>query len=176
MVEGEDDERFFNEVIKPAFEKKYNLVEVRKHASLKREKLDNFLRSIKSMNADYFYVIDINLVPCVTAKKEKVQGEFKNIDKDRIIVVIKEIESWYLAGLDDVSSRKFRISSFRKTDGVTKEQFNALIPKSFDSRIDFMLEILKYFSIEIAMPRNKSFKYFLEKHNCEVFRGVGNIK
>lgn len=47
LVEGEDDERFFNEVIKPAFEKKYNLVEVRRHASLKKEKLDNFLRSIK---------------------------------------------------------------------------------------------------------------------------------
>lgn len=126
------------------------------------------------MNADYFYVTDINLAPCVTAKKEKVQGKFNNLDENRIIVVIKEIESWYLAGLDDTSSQTFRISSFSNINNITKEQFNALIPKNFDSRIDFMLEILKCFSIEIAKQRNKSLRYFLEKHNCEVFRDVGN--
>ena len=173
-VEGPDDKRFFDELIKPIFEKKYNLVEVREYAELKREKIDNFLRSIKAMNADYFYVTDINQAPCITAKKEKVRGKFKNLDEDRIIVVIKEIESWYLAGLDDANSRKFRISSFRKTDGITKEQFNVLIPKNFDSRIDFMFEILKCFSTEIAKQKNKSFRYFLELSQFTVTEGLEN--
>ena len=36
------------------------------------------------------------------------------------------------------------------TDDLTKEDFNRLIPGKFDSRIDFMFEILKYFSIDIC--------------------------
>ncbi|OGW18585.1 MAG: hypothetical protein A3G93_11920 [Nitrospinae bacterium RIFCSPLOWO2_12_FULL_45_22] len=45
--------------------------------------------------------------------------------------------------------------------------FNRLIPNKFDSRIDFMLEILKYFSMGIAKQKNKSFSYFLERHICK---------
>jgi hypothetical protein len=55
---------------------------------------------------------------------------------------------------------------FSSTEDISKKQFNNLIPKGFDSRIDFMLEILKYFSIKIAKQKNKSFRYFLQKH-CE---------
>ncbi len=166
-VEGSDDERFFNEIIKPAFEKKYDFVEIIQYAQMKREKFGKYLRSIKAMKADYFYVTDINQMPCVTAKREKVLDKFKNIDKGRIIVVIKEIESWYLAGLENTYSKGFGIASFSNTDNTTKEQFNALIPKNFDSRIDFMLEILKFFSIKMAQQKNKSFRYFLEKHDME---------
>lgn len=39
--------------------------------------------------------------------------------------------------------------------------------KRFGSKIDFVLEILKHFSIEIANQKNRSFRYFLEKYNCE---------
>lgn len=164
-VEGLDDVRFFDRIIKPIFEKKYTSVEVKPYAGLKREKVDKFLKSIKAMNANYIYVRDIDDVPCVTAKKQGIQGEL-SIDKDRIIVVIKEIESWYLAGLNTEDYKQFGIPPCNTTDNVAKEQFNRLIPKSFDSRIDFLQEILKGFSVEIAKRKNRSFKYFLEKHDC----------
>ena len=118
------------------------------------------------MNDEYIYVRDINDSPCVSYKKQKIQDELRNIDKNRIIVVIREIESWYLAGLD-VSSKKFGVRSFNITNTVTKEQFNDMFSKKFASRIDFMIEILKCFSIEKAKERNKSFKYFIEKYCCE---------
>lgn len=166
LVEGPDDMMFFSTIVKPKFETKYSLVEVRPHAGLKREKIRNFLRAIALMNADYLYVADIDSAPCVTAKKEEVQNKIGNINNDRIVVVIKEIESWYLAGLDTGKSKNLRISSFSTTDDITKERFNTLMPKEFDSRIDFMLEILKFFSVDIAKQKNKSFRYFLDKHNC----------
>lgn len=163
-VEGQDDARFFKEKIKPIFERKYNSVSVRQYVMLKREKFDNFLQSIKEMNDDYIYVRDINGEPCVTAKKQEIQGRL-NIDNNRIMVVIKEIESWYLAGLDEESSKKLGTRSFTNTDNITKAKFDRLIPrKVFDSRIDFLLEILKYFSIETAKQKNTSFRYFFEKH------------
>jgi len=175
LVEGNNDERFFEKIIKPKLEKKYNWVKIWRYANKKKEKIDNFIKSIKAMNADYIYVTDINNSPCVTAKKQKIQNKLRNIGEDRIIVVIKEIESWYLAGLDDIAFQKFKIPNFSATDEITKEKFDSLIPKKYDSRIDFMLEILKFFSIEVAKHKNRSFRYFVEKYNCEASSAnVGN--
>ena len=146
-------------------------LEIVKYAHLKRGKIDNFFKSIKAMSANYIYVADINNAPCATDKKEKIQKKFKNIDGHRIIVVIKEIESWYLAGLDDINCKKLGVNPFNitdNTDNITKEQFNDMLPKKFDSRIDFMLEILKCFSIDKAKEKNRSLKYFLEKYNCKI--------
>jgi len=162
-VEGQDDERFFNRIIKPMLEKKYDLVEVISYATQKNKKTDNFLKSIKAMNAGYIYVTDIDYSPCITVKKKGIENKLKKIDEAMIAVVIKEIESWYLAGLDDTNSKKLKIHTLDTTDDITKEQFNSLIPEKFDSRIDFMSEILKYFSIGTAKRKNKSFG-FIEKH------------
>lgn len=168
LVEGKDDKRFFDKIITPLFERKYDQVDVLEYAQLQKEKVSKFLKSIKGMNADYIFVSDIDQEPCVTARKQYIQNKFKEIDKDRIIVVIREIESWYLTVLDDKSSKRLGIRYSNTTDNVTKEQFNDLIPRKFDSRIDFMQEILKCFNIETGKHRNTSFRYFLDKHNCEV--------
>lgn len=164
FVEGEDDVRFFDKVIKPRFATRYNSVEVRAYTHLKKEKISNFLKSIKAMNNDYIYVGNINSSPCVSDKKQKIVSKLKTIDTDRIMVVKMEIESWYLAGYDIPPSRKVRIHPFNSTDTVTKEQFNDLKPESFDSRIDFMSEILKSFSVEKARDKNTSFQYFVDKY------------
>ena len=63
-------------------------------------------------------------------------------------------------------AEKLKIKKLASADNITKEKFDALIPKKFTSRIDFMLEILKNFSIEIAKQKNNSFKYFIEKYDC----------
>ncbi|MFH1860552.1 MAG: hypothetical protein ABH870_06025 [bacterium] len=160
FVEGPDDERFFDKIIKPEFEKEYDWVKVELYAGESPEWRTNFIRSIEAMNADYIYVSDINGAFCVTAKKQKI----KNIDKDKIIVVIKEIEGWYIAGLDDVNSKRLKIPVVvTTTDTTTKEQFNQLIPGN-ESRIYVMLEILKCFSLETARQKNASFNYFVEKY------------
>ena len=164
-VEGDDDERFFNKILSSKFQKKYSAVKIVKYATMKKEKVDGFIKSIKSMGADYIYLRDINNSPCVTAKKEEIRNKYKNIDKDRVVIVVKEIESWYLAGLNNEVCKQLKIKNFANTDNVSKEKFNALIPKKF-SRIDFMSEILKNFSIEIAKQKNKSFRYFVEKYDC----------
>jgi len=167
LVEGVDDERFFKRIVKPKFEKKYDTVQIWKYAQEKKTKVDNFLKSIKAMDAEYIFVVDIDSAQCLTRKKQEIQNKFKNSDIDKIIVVVKEIESWYLAGLDTDSSRGLKIS-YETTDDISKEKFNNLIPEKFDSRISFMVEILNNYSIETAKQKNKSFKYFIEKYNCEV--------
>lgn len=164
-VEGQDDIRFFNRIIKSILEKKYELVEVISYANMSRQKFTNFLKTIKAMNASYIYVTDINNSPCISAKKEQIHSTLKDVNEDRIHVVIKEIESWYLAGLSNENLRRLKIRQHKVIENITKEQFNNLIPKKFDSRIDFMWEILKSYSIKIASQNNRSFKYLVEKYN-----------
>ncbi len=167
-VEGGSDARFFEAVLKPLLEKNYNRVEVRTYATLKKSKVVNLLRGIRASDNDYILVADIDQEPCVTAKKQRILDRFRNIDGGRIRVVIKEIESWYLAGLDDAASSILGLPDMETTDAVTKEDFNVLIPEKFDSRIDFMMEILKYFSMKIALKKNQSFAYFTFKQRLKV--------
>lgn len=168
LVEGLDDERFFNNrIIKSKIEGKYTTVEIYKYAYIKDEKVGNFLKSIKAMNSEYIYLTDINNAPCISFKKDEIQRRLKgNVDKDRIILVIQEIEGWYLAGLNEESSNELKIKHFRDTNNLTKEQFNNLMPSKFRSRVNFIIEILDSFQIEIAKKKNSSFRYFSEKYDC----------
>lgn len=153
---------------------KYDLVEVRSYAKLKKEKISSFLKSIKAMNAGYIYVTDINDAPCITARKQEILDKVKIIDKDRIVVVIKEIEGWYLAGLGTRQCKVLGIRVLNSTDKITKEQFDGLVPREFYSRISFMLEIMNCFSISVAKHKNRSFKYFTEEYDKGVSESVSN--
>ena len=163
FVEGYKDYLFFGEVVKLL--EGCDSVSIIEWANDKPGEIDDFIRNVKSKNwnADYIFVTDMD-TPCVTAKKEEIQKKFKNVDEDRIIVVGKEIESWYLAVLEDDKYKEFGISPFRTTDNVTKEQFERLVPEKLDSDIGFMQEMLNAFDIETAKRKNKSFGYFAEKY------------
>ncbi len=120
------------------------------------------------MNADYIYVSDVD-GPCVTARKGKIKSQYGELLEDgRIGIVIKVIESWYLGGLNNDDAKKFTGRTFRTTDNVIKEQFENLISRKFDSKTDFMIEILKFFSIGVAKRKNKSFKYFCDRFISEL--------
>jgi hypothetical protein len=137
---------------------------VQEYAQLSPQKIKAFLKSLKSEGGDYLFLGDLHNEPCVTAKKEKMINKISCLTPTQIFVVAREIEAWYLAGLDDGNCRVLRIRHTRTTDLVTKEQFNHLIPRKFNSRLDFMLEILKRFSTDVAKRRNRSFGYFARKN------------
>ncbi|NQU04751.1 MAG: hypothetical protein HQ568_01560 [Calditrichaeota bacterium] len=78
-------------------------------------------------------------------------------------IVRVEIESWYLAGMSDEVAPRLGLKGIKSTNDINKEDFNSMIPKDFDSRIDFMNELLKDFSINTAKKKNNSFDYFCTK-------------
>lgn len=164
LVEGNDDERFFEAIIKPKLRTQYSSVQLWQYAQETPKRTRNFLKSIRAMSSDYYFFSDINRSPCITAKKRSTKRRYDTrIDINTIIVVVREIESWYLAGLNSKSCKELGLRTFRRTDSTTKEQFNSLMPEKFDSRIDFMVEILKRFSIQTAKRKNRSFAYFMKK-------------
>jgi hypothetical protein len=165
LVEGEDDIRFFGRIVKPLFVARYDSVELIPYASIRRAKVNNFLKSVRLMKNDYIFVADIDTERSVRDKKQILYYHFNTIDGKSIIVVIKEIESWYYAGLSQQSALALGVPDLASTDALTKEDFNHLIPRKYDSRIDFMFEILKYFSLDSARTKNTSFRFFVDRYH-----------
>jgi hypothetical protein len=167
FVEGEDDVRFFGRIMKPLFVPHYDSIEIIPYASIKRVKVNNFLKGITQMKNDYIFVADIDTERSVRDKKQLLYHWFSNINGGNIVIVVMEIESWYYAGLPGDTLHKFDLPFLPSTDELTKEDFNALIPPSFDSRIDFMFEILKSFSPSTAVRHNRSFRFVFERYHLE---------
>ena len=176
LLEGPSDERFFDAVIRPMLQGQYDYVQTWQYAGEKQERIKNYLRSIRAMKADYFFLKDINTSPCISAKKKVIEQDYNKLtDPANVLIVVLEIESWYLAGLDDKNCEGLGLSNLSHTDDITKEQFEKLIPEK-SIRIDFMIEILKRFSRETAKSKNKSFSYFLEKLHGTLLKGASKCK
>jgi hypothetical protein len=165
LVEGRDDREFFNVVIRPILQERYDHVQVWEYAGATIERRISYLRSVQAMNADYLFVTDINTSPCITERKGHLVDSHRNmIDPDCAIIVKTEIEGWYAAGVDDQACREFGIASLSHTDDVTKEQFRSLMPRRFNRSVaDFMAEILRRFRVELARGKNRSFCYLMDK-------------
>jgi hypothetical protein len=163
LLEGNDDERFFRRLIKPQLERRYRRIKVWKYAREKRKHTLKFIRSLQRMGSDFIFVRDIDTAPSVRAKKREIAALYEEAIPDpAMVIVVMEIESWYMAGPDAAYLRQWGIGlSDGSTDSLTKEVFNRLIPPRM-SRIEFLNEILEHSSIERGMARNASFRYFVE--------------
>jgi len=165
LVEGEDDVRFFGRIIKPLLTPRYDSVEIIPYACIKREKVNKFIQSVTMMKNDYIFVADIDFEHSVRDKKQILYYRFSNLNGNSVVIVIREIESWYYAGIAGALAQELGVTDLASTDDLTKEDFNARIPRKFDSRIDFMFEILKSFSLETAAKKNNSFSFFVNRYN-----------
>ncbi len=164
LLEGDDDERFFNEVLSPLFRERFSTIKIWKYAQRKAEKVVNILRSIKSMNKAYLFLADYDDACCITKKKEEIKEKFDSmIEPEKLFVVIREIESWYLSGLSDENTRKIcKRKRIKDVHHCTKEEFGMLIPTRM-SRVEFMQQVLKSFDIETARKNNSSFDYLIRR-------------
>lgn len=165
FVEGNDDERFFLSVIVPLFAKYYSNVEVLKYAQWKKKKVNMFIQSIETLRFDYIFVRDFDEASSIKDKIKEIVERYDALNTEAVNIVVAEIESWYLAGISNTDSDKIRISRFTNTDSIVKEDFNNIFNGIFRSRIDFMKELLKAFSLKTAMNKNASFSFFMDKYN-----------
>ena len=133
-VEGDDDERLLKDKIEPELFGKYDHIKFLKWAKLRKVYIRSFIESINSMGADYIFLRDFDFSPCISNRKEKTKNVYSFLETDRICIVVKEIEGWYLAGLNEEASKKLRIKNFVNTTTITKEKFDGIIPQNFDSR------------------------------------------
>jgi len=159
-VEGDRDSRFFESIVKPRLLDRYTQVLVREYRQEKQATVNRLLRAMVHQGYDRLFVADINSAPCVTSRKEKVKEHYQDLKDNEIIVVSREIESWYLAGLNASGASALKVNCPAVTDDFSKLDFNRLRPDRFNSEVDFMIELLKHFDPMAASKRNASFAYF----------------
>jgi hypothetical protein len=162
FVEGDDDQRLIQRLFSLANNQKFFIKPIQ-YCSTKPSKTNDFIRSIKSTPSwRYLFFTDIDESPCITSKKEKILEKYPELEDDHIIIVIREIESWYLSGITENHCRTLKLP-LRATDNITKEMFLKHVPKRY-TPLQFKLILLENFCIDIAPERNKSIRYFLSNH------------
>jgi hypothetical protein len=172
FVEGDDDKRFIDRIIKPRLEDmEFCVNEPYVYAEEKPEDVEDCYRNFKKFCKVYF-LADFNNSPCITARKERLHEKFR-VDFEDMIIVKPEIEAWYLAGVTDSIIRDSNIpKSIRKRfkklglpnncENVTKEEFNEFIPNGI-GRSAFMNLILEHYDLRVAISKNKSLNRFVTK-------------
>ena len=165
FVEGDDDQRFANSILRPLLEPVCDYLEIYRYAQKRPSDVRRYIRSLDRIpDANYLFIADFDQGPCVTLKKSRLIDRYGSLEPEWILIVRREIESWYLAGLDADSCSELGIQFLRDTNDATKEGFDDLIPLRFEDRVDFMLEVLSKYDIETARGRNESFDYAMGKH------------
>ena len=167
-VEGASDELFFERIVEPILRDRYTTIRTityaQQHDADTNKKIREVVRSHEVL--DYLWLADLDpeRFPCVTARKEDVVRQHARLRPDRISIVVPEIEAWYLAGVDSATCTALDIPEYGNTDRLTKENFQNVIPDSYQSKIAFRMEVLSNFSVEVANRKNASFAYFCKKH------------
>ncbi len=124
---------------------------------------------IKTAKVDHDYVLlsdlDSHTYPCITSRKDQRIKELDGeITYDKIIIVAEELESWCLAGIDTGIDEYSEFVIPESTDDITKEDFDKIISNTSFNK-NKLLNFLSFnFNSDLAVKRNKSFKYFMEKY------------
>ena len=165
LIEGDDDKIFFERLIKAKFERRYYPVVLWKYQEKTPEVVDLYLRTEEKKGAEYIFVADNDKVQCVSKRKAELQDKYDSIDdKNKILVVVKKIEGWYFAGLNEDACEELGLPPLESTDKIGKGILKKMKGARFRSDIALMQEALRHFDIETAKRKNNSLKYFVDKY------------
>ncbi len=162
FLEGRDDEKFFDSVMRGELAKRYN-VETRLYASKDKETLVQFVETLHKIKRDYIVFADFDQSTCYIQRKETLR-KIPNARHGNIAVVKTEIESWCLAGMGTDECARLQIPYHTNTESVSKENFERMLERGgWPSRKDFMAKTLEMFDVEKAKKQNASFRYVWDK-------------
>ncbi len=134
-----------------------------------REKIEAFIEILKDNGAEYIFVIrDLEDLTCVVEARNEIAS-----DEVSKIIVVKAIESWFLADTQTISSYFEQESYFHdspesieKPFDYLKQQSIAIKKRGISDKLIFAGIMLRNgFSIENAAkhPNCPSAKYFIKK-------------
>ncbi|ROR86261.1 hypothetical protein EDB55_0948 [Vibrio crassostreae] len=162
LVEGSDDKRFVESVLKPILSKHYNNIGVWEYAKKKDLMIENFLKSITSMGADCLFLADADN-NCAEKVKASYLAKFRHLQSDKLCVVLREIEAWYLSGIDDNNTHiKLTKKIPDDTSNITKEMFESYFMRL--TCTEAKIESLTDFNFALAAKRNSSFNNLISQY------------
>lgn len=161
LIEGTDDKRFFKNILSDELKSKYGHVEYWEYARKTKDKIKGFIASLNAMNATFIFVADKDEHLTAYARESEIRTKFGI--ENNIVIVVTEIESWYLAGIkSDICTFKLNSNKSIPTDtqSVTKETFESYFERA--NAMEVKLVIDECYDIELAKNRNSSFKEFYD--------------
>ncbi len=168
FVEGKDDKKLFERVLLPFLKKRITKevqYKVIKYAEMSSKDLAKYIKSCRNR---YIFVADKDNCKCISERKKKVkEKKYRYVDIDRVVVVVKKIESWYLAGIDTNSEfwRDKKVKLCKNIDEVDKKVFESRCENSKYKCCKewFKDDIRKHYSLSVAIRRSRSLEYCIKK-------------
>ena len=109
--------------------------------------------------------MDSHTYSCITSRKDQRIKELDGeITHDKIIIVVEELESWCLAGIDTNIEEYNEFEIPESTDDITKEDFDKILSNTSFNKNKLINFLSFNFNSDLTIKRNKSFRYFLEKY------------
>jgi len=167
-TEDESTQLFFRDIVVPELEKRniFLCIDVGyfegTHRIRRRDEFsvqNSINRSRRYKTHLYIVVVDNDERKDFRARKEEIASKLPGVDPRLIVVVTTEIESWYLAGLDDDYLCKCNMV-VAEPDMMCKEDYYAEIPVIELDDAWFKEQIRKNYHVEVALRKSPSFSSF----------------
>lgn len=168
FVEGKEDLIFVKNILSNIFLKNSILLIPIPYQKTRNHEIIKHIKTAKSKNQNYVLLSDLDshTYPCITSRKKSRMDELDGeIAGDEIVIIVEELESWCLAGIDTDIDEYYEFEIPETTDNITKEDFNEIISKTSFNKNKLLNYLSRNFDVNLAVKRNKSFKYFLEKYD-----------
>ena len=162
FVEGFYDELFIRKIL--TVQKIENEIKIVEYSQMKDEKINRFLSAIKSQESLFLFIADEDGThySSTSSRIDELKRRYTKLSEDDIILVVPEIEGWYIAGLTRATAKKLKLKSIPAADNCTKERFSSILPNKKDGT-EVRNNILNNYEIEVAMTNSPSFKEFMER-------------
>lgn len=110
------------------------------------------------MDADAVFFGDLDEAPSIQVRVDELRHRYHVPAHFPIVVVCRVIEGWYLAGLPDFCNRRMWAGDkVIDVNHIDKASFNRGQPRRFQSRVEWMIELLEAHVRPIAIGRSQSF-------------------
>ncbi|MDA7944641.1 MAG: DUF4276 family protein [Nitrosopumilus sp.] len=160
-VEGADDERMVNHVIKKCH-KQFDPTIIQ-FSSMRLKDTIESLEKHTLANDLFVVLIDSDRAPSVDALKIEWAAR-RRIDKNHVAVAVSSIESWYVSG--STSARINRLFEDTPSDRIHKSRFDRVVKPEMGHRRALVMA-LDGFDTDKAARKSESFAHF--------YRGLESI-
>jgi len=176
LHEGKHDKAYFGHFLKADLLKKYNCTKLKPFKYTTDASAKKHIKTIESENGKFLIFSDADFKNIGTPKPKNYKDLHKYLcekfeiltnSEKLVFVVVEEIESWYLAGFDQVFCIKNKVKYHKNTEQVTAEMFKDLRirPEQTEDQFrNWLIFNAKHYSIDHAKTekRNNSFIIFCD--------------
>ena len=137
-------------------------IKIVKYAEMQDAKVSRYLQSLISQKIHFLFIADrdIDHYKSIVDREKELYRRYPFLNSSNHILVIPEIEGWYIAGLDQRSVKKLKLKNLPPPDDCTKEKFIATLPSQLDGT-PIRNDILDLYDIHFAETRSSSFRKFV---------------